>query len=120
MTPAQSLNDRTLRASVFDISGVALLADPSGALFWEEQSLLVVSDLHLEKGSSYAGSAGRFDVFFIPVRLGADVSLIARRGNGAGAAIAAPVFFNTTIDSAASAAPRSLTRAVRRRSARRP
>ena len=54
MTPAQSLNDRTLRASVFDISGVTLLADPSGALFWEEQSLLVVSDLHLEKGSSFA------------------------------------------------------------------
>ena len=30
------------------------LADLSGALFWEEQSLLVVSDLHLEKGSSFA------------------------------------------------------------------
>ncbi|MGA9301005.1 MAG: phosphoesterase, partial [Bradyrhizobium sp.] len=29
-------------------------ADLSGALFWEEQSLLVVSDLHLEKGSSFA------------------------------------------------------------------
>jgi uncharacterized protein len=54
VTPAQSLNDRTLRASVFDISDVTLLADPSGALFWEEQSLLVVSDLHLEKGSSFA------------------------------------------------------------------
>ena len=26
----------------------------SGALFWEEQRLLVVSDLHLEKGSSFA------------------------------------------------------------------
>jgi len=47
-------NDRTLRASVFDIAGVTLLADPSGALFWEEQDLLVVSDLHLEKGSSFA------------------------------------------------------------------
>ena len=31
-----------------------MLADLSGALFWEEQSLLVVSDLHLEKGSSFA------------------------------------------------------------------
>jgi DNA ligase-associated metallophosphoesterase len=29
-------------------------ADLSGALFWEEQGLLIVSDLHLEKGSSYA------------------------------------------------------------------
>ena len=30
------------------------LADLSGALFWQEQRLLVVSDLHLEKGSSFA------------------------------------------------------------------
>ena len=33
---------------------MTLSADLSGALFWEEQSLLVVSDLHLEKGSSFA------------------------------------------------------------------
>jgi uncharacterized protein len=36
------------------ITDVTFLADLSGALFWEEQSLLVVSDLHLEKGSSFA------------------------------------------------------------------
>src|SRR6202161_2003534 len=36
------------------IAGITLLADLSGALFWEEQSLLVVSDLHLKKGSSFA------------------------------------------------------------------
>jgi len=36
------------------VAGVTLIADLSGALFWEEQSLLVVSDLHLEKGSSFA------------------------------------------------------------------
>jgi DNA ligase-associated metallophosphoesterase len=36
------------------VAGVTLVADLSGALFWEEQSLLVVSDLHLEKGSSFA------------------------------------------------------------------
>ena len=40
--------------SVLDIAGVSLVADLDGALFWEEQSLLVVSDLHLEKGSSFA------------------------------------------------------------------
>jgi DNA ligase-associated metallophosphoesterase len=33
---------------------VTFLADLSGALFWQEQRLLVVSDLHLEKGSSFA------------------------------------------------------------------
>ena len=36
------------------IAGVTLAADLSGALYWEQQRLLVVSDLHLEKGSSYA------------------------------------------------------------------
>jgi len=43
-----------MRASTVSIAGVSLLADFSGALFWEEQRLLVVSDLHLEKGSSFA------------------------------------------------------------------
>src|SRR6266446_7990069 len=42
------------RHSSLNIAGVQLIADLSGALFWEEQSLLVVSDLHLEKGSSFA------------------------------------------------------------------
>ena len=36
------------------VAGVTLVADLSGALFWEQQGLLVVSDLHLEKGSSFA------------------------------------------------------------------
>jgi len=40
--------------STVAIAGVTLHADLSGALYWEEQRLLVVSDLHLEKGSSYA------------------------------------------------------------------
>ena len=35
-------------------TGVDFLADASGALFWEDERLLVVSDLHLEKGSSFA------------------------------------------------------------------
>jgi hypothetical protein len=36
------------------ISGVRLVADPEGALYWPEQGLLAVADLHLEKGSSFA------------------------------------------------------------------
>jgi DNA ligase-associated metallophosphoesterase len=36
------------------IAGVTLVADLSGAFFWESERLLIVSDLHLEKGSSYA------------------------------------------------------------------
>jgi DNA ligase-associated metallophosphoesterase len=36
------------------VSGVELVADVSGVLYWPEQELLAVADLHLEKGSSYA------------------------------------------------------------------
>ena len=36
------------------LAGVPLLADPRGALYWHEHGLLVVADLHLEKGSSFA------------------------------------------------------------------
>ena len=42
------------RVSKVAIADVTFLADLSGALFWQEQRLLVVSDLHLEKGSSFA------------------------------------------------------------------
>src|SRR5215470_2706892 len=36
------------------VAGVTLVADVAGALYWPEERLLVVSDLHLEKGSSFA------------------------------------------------------------------
>src|ERR1700716_2635103 len=43
-----------MRASKVMISDVTFMVDLSGALFWQEQGLLVVSALHLEKGSSFA------------------------------------------------------------------
>jgi DNA ligase-associated metallophosphoesterase len=39
---------------VLTVAGVALIADCSGALYWPEEGVLVVADLHLEKGSSFA------------------------------------------------------------------
>src|SRR6185295_4544564 len=39
--------------------GLSLQLDLDGALYWAEERLLVAADLHLEKGSSYAGSAAR-------------------------------------------------------------
>jgi hypothetical protein len=36
------------------VAGVGLVADSEGALYWPAQRLLVVADLHLEKGSSFA------------------------------------------------------------------
>ena len=49
-----SEDDQQMRTSKVSIADVTFLADISGALFWKEQQLLIVSDLHLEKGSSYA------------------------------------------------------------------
>lgn len=40
--------------AVIEVGGLGFLADPSGALFEAGERLLVVADLHLEKGSSYA------------------------------------------------------------------
>jgi hypothetical protein len=36
------------------IAGVALVLDCDGALYWPDAGLLAISDLHLEKGSSFA------------------------------------------------------------------
>ena len=36
------------------VAGAALVADCAGALYWPDESLLVVADLHLEKGSAFA------------------------------------------------------------------
>jgi len=36
------------------VAGASLIADCAGALYWPDESLLVVADLHLEKGSAFA------------------------------------------------------------------
>jgi DNA ligase-associated metallophosphoesterase len=36
------------------VAATTLLADPDGALYWAEERLLLVADLHLEKGSAFA------------------------------------------------------------------
>lgn len=42
------------QSATVSVSGIDFLADAAGALLWEEERLLIVSDLHLEKGSSFA------------------------------------------------------------------
>jgi len=37
-----------------NLAGIALVVDCLGALYWPDEGLLVVADLHLEKGSSFA------------------------------------------------------------------
>ena len=39
---------------VITLAGVTLVADPAGALYWPDEKLLAVADLHLEKGSAFA------------------------------------------------------------------
>ena len=54
MTLAAARNLETGGSNVVALAGVSLFADPDGAIYWPEQGLLAVADLHLEKGSSFA------------------------------------------------------------------
>jgi DNA ligase-associated metallophosphoesterase len=68
----------TVDMSTVSIAGVTLAADLSGALYWEEQKLLVVSDLHLEKGSSYANRGVLLPPYDTIATLGRLGAVIAR------------------------------------------
>ncbi len=62
------------------INGEALTPDPLGALYWPREETLIVSDLHIEKGSSYAARGVMlppYDTRATLMRLGA---LIRRYG----------------------------------------
>jgi len=54
MNTAAAGAGRSDAAARLAVAGVEFLADVSGALFHEAERLLVVADLHLEKGSAYA------------------------------------------------------------------
>jgi DNA ligase-associated metallophosphoesterase len=47
------------RAITVSWHGLSLQLDLDGVLYWPEERLLVAADLHLEKGTSFARSAGR-------------------------------------------------------------
>src|SRR5579871_3177953 len=64
--------------SDLEIAGVTMSADLSGALFWDEQRLLVVSDLHLEKGSSFAARGVLLPPYDTVATLSRLASVIAR------------------------------------------
>jgi uncharacterized protein len=76
---AQSLdNEAPAARATVDVAGVTLVADLSGAFYWEEQSLLVVSDLHLEKGSSFAARGTLLPPYDTVATLGRLAAVIAR------------------------------------------
>ena len=62
------------KESCIRIAGVSIVADCGGALYWPEEGLLVVSDLHLEKGSSYA----RRGIFLPPYDTAATLTRLAQ------------------------------------------
>ena len=51
--------EKTARAAALALAGESLTLDRSGALWLDAHRTLVVSDLHLEKGSSYAARSGQ-------------------------------------------------------------
>ncbi len=54
MTPPGSIVSGEKRAAALEIAGECGVCDRSGALYLPDHRLLVVSDLHLEKGAAYA------------------------------------------------------------------
>ena len=62
------------RAHVIDVAGAALVADPLGALYHEAERCLIVADLPLEKGSSFAARG----VFLPPYDTAATLAKLTR------------------------------------------
>ena len=73
MTARAQTGTSAAHGATLDVVGVSFIADLSGALFWQDESLLVVSDLHLEKGSSFA----RRGVLLPPYDSAATLALLA-------------------------------------------
>jgi DNA ligase-associated metallophosphoesterase len=67
-----------LPGEVIEISGAALRADLSGALYWPDARLLCVADLHLEKGSSFARTGQLLPPYDTAVTLARLGEVIAR------------------------------------------
>ena len=60
------------------VAGIPLAADCAGALYWPEEGLLVVADLHLEKGSSFARRGQLLPPYDTAATLARLAALIAR------------------------------------------
>ena len=53
MRVSEPLPNRKSEPALLELAGAAFIADPAGALFWPKEQLLVLADLHFEKGSAY-------------------------------------------------------------------
>lgn len=64
------------------VAGMTLVMDPRGALYWPDEGVLAVADLHLEKGSSFAARGmlvPPYDTAATLARLGAVIGRYAPR-----------------------------------------
>jgi DNA ligase-associated metallophosphoesterase len=60
------------------VAGATFVADVGGVIYWPEQGLLAVADLHLEKGSSFAARGVLLPPYDTAATLAALGTLIAR------------------------------------------
>lgn len=60
------------------IGGMSAALDPSGALYWADEATLIVADLHLEKGTSYARSRTFLPPYDSDVTLARLADVVAR------------------------------------------
>ena len=63
---------------VLAVAGAEFAADPAGVIYWPEQGLLAVADLHLEKGSSFAARGVLLPPYDTAATLARLAALIAR------------------------------------------
>jgi uncharacterized protein len=60
------------------VAGVTFVADCAGALYWPEEGLLAIADLHLEKGSSFAARGVLLPPYDTAATLARIAHLVAR------------------------------------------
>jgi DNA ligase-associated metallophosphoesterase len=76
-TPLEANGHQPQTGAQVAVAGAAFLADPAGALYWPEQGLLAVADLHLEKGSSFAARGVLLPPYDTAATLGRLARLVA-------------------------------------------
>jgi DNA ligase-associated metallophosphoesterase len=76
--PERTSELREQRDAIIRIADIELMADAAGALVWPEERLVVVSDLHLEKGSSFAARGTLLPPYDSAATLAQLVAVIAR------------------------------------------
>src|SRR5499426_2954652 len=67
-----------LPTSEIAIAGIALAAGCDGVLYWPEEGLLAIADLHLEKGSSFAARGVLLPPYDTAATLARIAGLVAR------------------------------------------